>query len=311
MPYTRNRRRVGNTNDPRYASTQERLHSGIQTIPEPTKDNLVDTSLALKEAVETLIGARGDIHNASVSFQDLQDMGVISVHASNGEVRSNIPFNDSTENSIGILKYCDGVTEDFGAGEGWYVKRSDGWYKLNEAPVAGAWDDLRFPATGNRLDSSSTRYTFDFVNVGISFASNARYTNEQLTYIIQMPHAWKEGTEIRPHLHWVQNQAASPNWLLAYRVYNNGAVPGTWTYTTSTPRLTYTGAGMIQISSFPDIILTGIDISGFIEVKLWRDTADTQGTLGIADPVGTSVLLKEFDVHYLADGLGSTQEYIK
>ena len=135
MPVSRNQNLIGSTNDPRYASTQERVHNTVQTIPEPTEGNVVETMLALKEAMETMIGLRGDVHNISVSFQDLEDLGLITINPGNGDIKNNVPFGAPKENSIGVLKYCDGVAEDFGLGEGWYFKRSDGWYKLDATAV--------------------------------------------------------------------------------------------------------------------------------------------------------------------------------
>ena len=127
MPVSRNQNLTGNTNDPRYASTQERVHNTVQTIPEPTEGNIVETVLALKEAMETMIGLRGDVHNISASFQDLEDLGLITINPGNGDIKNNVPFGAPKENSLASLKYCDGVTEDFGSGEGWYFKKSTGW----------------------------------------------------------------------------------------------------------------------------------------------------------------------------------------
>lgn len=111
-----------NSNDPR----QQRLRhpSRLQAIAEPTEDNLVEVVLALKEAVETLSQERGNKATHAVTFQDLKDLGIVELMP-NDAVESKLPFGRPAETSQGMLKWCDGVDEDFGQGEGWYYKGSN------------------------------------------------------------------------------------------------------------------------------------------------------------------------------------------
>jgi len=179
--------------------------------------------------------------------------------------------------------------------------------------VTSRWDDLRFPATGINLDSAATRYSFDTTDLAVSFANNSRYTTEQLNYIIQLPHSWKEESALRPHIHWIQNQAAVPNWLIEYRVYNNGdLLPAFGTFgTLQSHAFTWSSGSLVQISSFPEISMTGLRASCFVDVKMWRDTTNVSTEFVGADPVATSVLLKEFDTHYEIDSFGSALEFVK
>lgn len=180
--------------------------------------------------------------------------------------------------------------------------------------VEDVWDDRRFPSIANRLDSASTRYDYDLTDLGVNFHSDARNPNEMLGNVAQMPLAWREGSIVRPRLHWLQNQAAVPNWLMEYRIYNNGVlVPAVFTSViTGTIAFTYPGSGMItQISSFPEIDMTGLTLLSFIDCKIYRDTGNTSGLFAGADPVATDVTLKEFDIRYQLDGRGSLQEFIK
>ncbi len=177
-----------------------------------------------------------------------------------------------------------------------------------------SWDDLKFPASADRLDVAATRYSYDYAELGISFNANARYPNEVVGHIVQMPHHWKEGSSIQPHVHWVQSQAAVPNWLIEYRPYGNGdSVPASFTQAiANAPVFTYPGSGSIlQISTFPNIAMTGLLLSSFIDVKIYRDTTNASGLFAGADPVAAGVLLKEFDAHYEADSFGSDEEFIK
>ena len=114
------------------------------------------------------------------------------------------------------------------------------------------------------------------------------------------------------HMHWIQNQAAVPNWLMAYRVYNNGEGPGSFTLLPWDHSIvTYTSGTICQITDFAEISMTGKTLSCIIDIKLWRDTTNASTEFAGADPVATDVLLKELDIHYEIDSLGSDEEYTK
>jgi hypothetical protein len=172
------------------------------------------------------------------------------------------------------------------------------------------WDDLRAPATALRLDSAATRYSFDSTNVGVLFNDDARYTEEQITVLFQMPHRWKLNSEVRLHFHWIQNQNASPNWLGAYRYYgNNQCCPSTWVEVAAiTPEFTYTSGDLSQVNRIANFTPANLDLSGMVEIKFWRDTANLSGKFAGADPYVGQALLKEIDLHYKIDGTGSLYE---
>lgn len=163
------------------------------------------------------------------------------------------------------------------------------------------WDDLRFPAT--RLRQGATlKPDFDTTNMGLLFPQN---DDTEIAYVIgQMPHSYALETELRPHIHYVQDEAQEPVFKMDYRIYKNGEDPtgGFTTITASTFAFVYTSGSIMQIVGFPAIDMTGIDtVSAIIEVKLYRDDNIVSG----------DVLVKEFDIHYQVDGEGSRQEFIK
>ena len=173
---------------------------------------------------------------------------------------------------------------------------------LNQPKVNVVWDDLRFPATRIR-QGATLKPDFDIVDFGLLFPQN---DPTEIAYIIgQFPHVRKNGSSIRPHIHFYQDSASQPVFKMDYRWYKNGeAVPGTWTtLTCDSYAFTYPGSGTItQICSFPEIDGTAIDaVSSIIDIRIYRDDNVVVG----------DVLLKEFDIHYQIDGLGSRQELIK
>ena len=175
-----------------------------------------------------------------------------------------------------------------------------------------SYDDLKFPVASVKLDSAATRYSYDTTDLGIQFDADARHVEEQLNFIVQFPHAWKEGTSVHPHIHWIQTTADHPNWLISYRVYNNDEAPGSWTFATATTGVfTWSSGSLAQISSFPAITMTGKTLSCIMDVKLWRDVANGSGEFTGAESSPVAVLLKEFDIHYEIDSFGSNEEFVK
>ena len=60
------------------------------------------------------------------------------------------------------------------------------------------WDDLRAPATQLRVNPATSRPDFDAVNVGYSFDPTGV---ETVFIVMQLPHSYKEGSDIEPHVH--------------------------------------------------------------------------------------------------------------
>jgi len=172
-----------------------------------------------------------------------------------------------------------------------------------------AWDDLRFPFTGSRIDVDGGRVDYNFSENTVDFESNAT-SGDVVNIIVQMQHDWAQGTDVHPHLHWIQNQDADPAWRMDYRVYNNGGQVPSWT-TGVTPsearQFTYTSGSILQLTEFPVISgateLSGFGVSWFMDVKIYR--------VGASDSYSGDASAKEFDLHYIRDDRGSRQEYIK
>jgi len=184
------------------------------------------------------------------------------------------------------------------------------------------WDDLRFPLTGRNIDINSGRLDFDFYNGTVTFASNARGLDirETISFTVQLPHSWLEESTIRPHIHWLQQDASDlPNWLLGYKFCKKGetlaALETDFTNHTlvipSNHVFTYSANVLEQITTFPDISMRDVTISDNIHFCLWRDTANASSLFSGADPSSIAEHVREFDIHYIVDGKGSQQEFLK
>jgi hypothetical protein len=191
-------------------------------------------------------------------------------------------------------------------------------YENDLAEIIG-WDDLRFPLSGENFDISSGRVDTDYFNGTVIFANNARYPDEPGKITCQMPHRWKEGSEIRPHIHWKQQSANEPNWLLAYKIEKNGEASAIETdysnytlLTKDTDSYTYVSGVLNQITNFGSIDMTDVSLSDHIIFLLFRDTENTSGEFSGSDPSSLAEHMYEIDVHYQIDqDRGSRQEFIK
>lgn len=178
------------------------------------------------------------------------------------------------------------------------------------------WDDLRLAGTDLRAGASAPSFT-NFRN-GLYLQGFVSNQVDEVHFTVQLPHAWKEGSDIHPHIHWTHNVASPGNnagvvWKLEYSWVNIGsAFPAT---STMTAALTWTTSPPAQhvniLTPFLDsegtdhIVGLGKTVSSQLIGRLYRDTTDN------ADNWAQIALLIELDFHYQIDTLGSDEEYIK
>ena len=197
-----------------------------------------------------------------------------------------------------ITVQSDGTTRIGDDGGGNYtIIEPDGFLIFNGDAVV--WEDLRFPATRIR-QGATQKPDFDTTNMGLLFPQN---DVTEIAYIIGLTsHKMKVSSGLFPHIHFVQDSADEPIFKIDYRWYKNGADPtgGFTTITSSTFIFTYTAGTIAQIVTFPEIDGSAIDtIANIIEIKLYRDDNVVTG----------NVLVKEFDMHYEIDTIGSRTEF--
>jgi hypothetical protein len=170
----------------------------------------------------------------------------------------------------------------------------------------GAWDDLRFPAQA--IGAGASGVTWDSTYGGMKYPSNA---DSSIQAVAQMPHSWKEGSNIRPHIHWQPAAGTALGsvatvWRLCVVWRNNGETQGAATCATVTVTPSASSTLALQITEFPELTATGKNISSILDITLTR-LASTSA----ADNMLTDAILKEFDIHYLTDSFGSDLEYVK
>lgn len=174
---------------------------------------------------------------------------------------------------------------------------------LTLAGTATAWDDLLIEMKES-LKGALTKPDWDATNFGLLFPQND--TSEYIVFNVQMPHRWKEGSTIYPHVHFFQNQNVTPTFKIDYRWVNIGvAVPS---FTTGYTMSTIVGAqtwttGMLHriVGNTSGISGSGKTMSSMLQIKLYR-----QDNTYVGD-----CLVVSFDIYFEIDSLGSSSEYTK
>lgn len=174
------------------------------------------------------------------------------------------------------------------------------------------WDDLKMPALTGKPNVTPTfeKMTDDGSgSVGIFgylFEDKAIANQEQdLFFGQQLPHSYKEGTDIYPHIHWCPKTAGNGTtdvirWGLEYIWANDEDVLPTSTII-YVDALVPTTAKQIHMDAFDKLIGTGMKISSIIKVRLFRNSSHVNDTF-----TGGAYLF-EFDAHHQIDTPGSIE----
>lgn len=175
----------------------------------------------------------------------------------------------------------------------------------SQHPNNVAWDDLRFPATSVRTGATAGAVPSwaNFRN-GLYTYSFSHLSDNEIFFNAQLPHGYKEGTDLEFHVHWSQADADSGSgvrWCLEYIWANMGAafVASAVIEATGTTTGTQYDHIYTNISSLSG---TGKKISSMLMCRLYRDVSNVE------DDYAAGAFLLECDFHYQADSVGSQNE---
>ena len=222
------------------------------------------------------------------------------------KIISGLPSNNgssiSTVNDLGtIQKYTDRAYETSLTGLE---------TKYTGSFMAGVyWEDLRVSVGALKLSGSKpplwTSYKGGEV---LAFSDESIAGNEEIIYFIaQMPHAWKEGSEIDVHIHWIPEDTTAGNvrWLFTYSWASvGGDFPSEKTIVGN-----FAAPGVADRHAYADLgefDATGQTISSMLICSLKRQSSNAGDTF-----TAKSAYLTEIDFHYQVDSLGSRQEATK
>ena len=138
--------------------------------------------------------------------------------------------------------------------------------------VTPKFTDIVFEFTPTRINPTNTKPDFDYTNVGFLFPQNI--PTEIIYLTVQLPHSWKEGSTIFPHVHVRQSANQQAVFKLDYLWYDIGdTIPTTWTtYTMNEYAVAYTSGNVANIvKGASGISGAGHGISSILKIKLYRD----------------------------------------
>jgi hypothetical protein len=189
---------------------------------------------------------------------------------------------------------------------------SDGTVRMDNS--ATVWDDLRVPMNFGTSSNLATTWTSFLGNTYLD-AFKASGT-DALYFQAQLPHNYKEGTDIYAHIHWSPITAPTSGnngvyWDLEYTWANNGETfPATSTLSGYEVVPALTGDLVAKRHYITKIGTSGISgsgkaISSMIICRIARLGDNVNDTYsGLAGAL-------EVDFHYQVDTFGSREEYTK
>lgn len=231
------------------------------------------------------------------------DSDTISIHIGDDQIEL-VLGSDGTNGIIDcdaeLRIGTDGGTTNYSAFE------PDGTLEFNGA--ATVFDDLRTPVSQLRVPGSKapTWTTYNGTQL-LGFSYQAVEGNEEEVYlVVQIPHSYKEGSNIVPHIHWIPNEDTTDDpevvrWGLECEWKN---IDGTFSGTTTIhaeESMTDRADDHIK-TAFSAIDGTGKTISSMLTCRLFRNSSSPNDTY---DSGTALALLLEIDFHFEIDTVGS------
>jgi len=135
-----------------------------------------------------------------------------------------------------------------------------------------------------------------------------------MSFTVQIPHTWKEGTTIYPHIHWTPKSSAGGDveWNFEYSWTNYDAVTPQSFPAITTSTVVATGPFTLGTHIITPLTTanagldaTGKKVSSVLVCRIWRNSSNT------ADTYNNHVGGISIDFHYEMDTFGSRSEYSK
>ena len=265
----------------------------------------------MKTLIITLLTAVSIMITANLSYSQ------VGIGTKTPDANSVLDVNANTSTTT-LTVDKDGRTRigNVTAGNTTYIEE-DG--SLSYEDTATRYDDMRVPVTSAKFkDNDIDRPNFDIFISGLAgyWFQEDRDNEPSLFFNVQMPHAWKEGTAIYPHIHWVPERDLSGKtvvWGFEYAWVNVGdEFPTTSTTIYASAPIAPGGtplagtAGQHMITPFASIDGTDMSLSSMLVCRMFRVDKNYS-----ADNYTYMAMVLEFDFHYQIDSDGSRDEYTK
>jgi hypothetical protein len=188
-------------------------------------------------------------------------------------------------------------TYDIGATDNYYNNAY-----INNIYIGGVWDDLRTPVNAVKLGGVNPPVDILYNGGMLLSFEDKILSQEQIVYFtIQLPHNWKEGTSLEPHIHWTAEDGTAGNivWLLTYAWVNIEDIMPVYSEVIAVGS-TGEGYGKHIVTNFG--LINGIDkkVSSMLVCSVKRNSSNILDTYN-----GKSAYFMEIDFHYQIGSIGS------
>lgn len=182
-------------------------------------------------------------------------------------------------------------------------------YEQWSGSVPLLWEDLRFPAQGINPAGTAAPPAIDTADPFAGTLLFSASATNVIAGVAQLPHSWKIGTTLHPHIHWCPTTTGSGNvaWRFSWHAASiNGTFSGSYTTAGIEVDAASQVVGRHQMFEFSDMDMSAVTgVSAMIAWKLERVGGDDLDTYA-----GQARLL-ELDFHFQMDTAGSRQEASK
>lgn len=175
---------------------------------------------------------------------------------------------------------------------------------------ATVWDDLRVPLERAKDRGAKVPSFEQFKDNGAESTGVYAYNfgdDDELFLSVQMPHSWREGSIIYPHIHLTPKTDGTGKKTKLTLEYEWTSLLGTHGNTTIVNRdVELETAYKHLLYDIPSGGIDGTDqtISSFLTCRIARNAADSDNFAG-------DIFFLEFDIHYQIDSVGSRQILVK
>ena len=230
-----------------------------------------------------------------------------------------LPFQAAPQNEEQVVPYLQAL-HNYLAGDRLAVVQTLNVLSRDRMLAAEVWDDLRVAAASVRVPAVGGP---DWVQVADGSAPTTGVyswafddgAEESVYFMAQLPHGYKQGSDIEFHVHWVPAANGGPaevvSWGLEYLWVSIGGVIGNTVTSYGNTVYPDPGTSLVAnkhyVTDVAEIDGTGKTISSMLVCRLFRDATGT----GLTDSYGDDAILLEADFHYQADSVGSPDEDTK
>jgi len=207
----------------------------------------------------------------------------------------------------GTIKSNNGAQLGDGGVTDYTQVEADGTLEFNG--TATVWEDLRFPVSTVNLGLINAPTQTPYKGgITLAFADTGVLNQEEDIYFTaQIPHSYKEGSDIDVHIHWTpeDNTAGNVYWTFSHSWSSiGGTFPAATEINVATACDTVTDKH--QMDDLVTLDGTGKTISSILICRLTRHSSNALDTYDGKEPY-----LHEIDFHYEKDTVGSRTESAK